>query len=955
MSLNALILLSPYRLPAQHAGMFSNDDVSAWLNGYTCLWHPAALWRAAAPPRIGSPYDYEQPTRGHIYAVPDSPPLILPDDWEERVRTAGAVSFHATPDREATLANLKEALRALGQTETETYPTQEGVPEAVAPPAWSAPLGALLDLEPARVAPFFGIGFGHLHVEGLFEAMEHENLLASTDLWQDIQQAIAALGSEDPETWRKHLKTAAERLQAAREVLYPVTIHLLDLTLLEEARLGEPLPATLEQGLPLNIVAAASLLEKLGREHPERIAMLREKVANDQVEVCGGPYVEREEALLPVESQLWNLTKGMSTYQALLGQEIKVFARRRFGAHPQLPLYLNSVGLHRALLLAFDDATLPAHRTCMVNWPSPDGKQVEAFARTPYAAENPQTYFHIAHYLHKTIMQDHAGTLALLHRGTVAPPWYRDWLELSRLAPVLGQWTTFTRYFNDVLSGEYTAAAPADEFHGDYLSERTNDHHPNPVSGFARHARQRRRLDTLGTLAALHRGLAGASDSLRLETRLADLETGVESSFGAQPAENEREAEFATIENEVTTTLAQRLLSRAADGNPGYLVLNPCNFLRRVPLELDGITSPLPTTGPIKACQIDGDKARLVVEVPALGFAWFPSTGTPGAAPARRMRMADEHTVRNEFFEAEIDKTTGGLRGIRDHRTRVNRLGQQLVFNPGCVTRAKEVRVISTGPALGEVISEGAILDEQERVLATFRQRFRAWLSRPVLDLRIEIFPEHLPQGYPWHAYYGARFAWRDERATLLRGVNGMTYVTSHTRPESADYVELRLGKQSTTLFPGGLPFHQRQGGRMLDVILLPEGETARTFDLALGLDREQPMQTALGMITPVPLMATTKGPPHVGATGWLFHLDATNLVLTGMRPAADGADAVTARLLECFSHGSQAEFRCPRNPVHGVLQDARGMNLLEASVQGDAALFEVSPCDFVQLRVEFQ
>ena len=40
--------------------------------------------------------------------------------------------------------------------------------------------------------------------------------------------------------------------------------------------------------------------------------------------------------------------------------------------------------------------------------------------------------------------------------------------------------------------------------------------------------------------------------------------------------------------------------------------------------------------------------------------------------------------------------------------------------------------------------------------------------------MRIEIFPEHQPRGYPWHAYYGARFAWRDERCTLLRGVNGM-------------------------------------------------------------------------------------------------------------------------------------------------------------------------------------
>jgi hypothetical protein len=91
----------------------------------------------------------------------------------------------------------------------------------------------------------------------------------------------------------------------------------------------------------------------------------------------------------------------------------------------------------------------------------------------PYRAENPQTFFHVAHYLHRTIMQDHGATFALLHSTASAGPWYEDWLELSRLAPVLGQWTTFSRYFNDVSAGEYISAASADEFHGDYLNERT--------------------------------------------------------------------------------------------------------------------------------------------------------------------------------------------------------------------------------------------------------------------------------------------------------------------------------------------------------------------------------------------------------------------------------------------------------------------------------------------------
>ena len=61
--------------------------------------------------------------------------------------------------------------------------------------------------------------------------------------------------------------------------------------------------------------------------------------------------------------------------------------------------------------------------------------------------------------------------------------------------------------------------------------------------------------------------------------------------------------------------------------------------------------------------------------------------------------------------------------------------------------------------------------------------RLRRARTRTHADLRIELYPERPPEGYPWHAYYGARFAWRDERATLLRGVVGQGSVTTHTRP----------------------------------------------------------------------------------------------------------------------------------------------------------------------------
>jgi hypothetical protein len=931
-----LILLSPYRFPGQNSLMVGNEDIGAFLNGYLSLWHPAISLGAAGPPRVASPYDHEQPSAGHVYAVPDHPPLFLPDDWDQRVKDAGALAFRCTLDRATTLTNLYEAMRNRIE------------------PA----LVHLLDLPPEKLGPFFGIGLGYIVVESLFEAMSHDNLLATSELWSAVQEAIASLSNtDDPEAWRRQLQIAADRLQSAREVLYPVTIHVVDLCLVDPARLDAPLPDSFDDGQSLNLIASGQTLEQMAKMQPERFALLKERIKTDAAEIVGGSYLERADNLLPVDSQVWNLLRGLTVTRDLLDQDVRIYARKRFAFHPQTPLLLNTVGMNRALLLAFDESVLPNHRTTVVSWPSPDGKQVEAFTRTPYDVANPQTFFHLAHYLHKTIMQDHAATLVLLHKGEPAGPWYRDWLDLTRLSPVLGKWTTLTAYHNEVMAGEYASAASPDQFHGDHLSERTEVLHSDaPVSAFARHVRLRRRLDTAWTLAAIHRALAGKNDTLQVDARLSVVENEIEESFPpSNTGSTEIEGKLPPLETEIAEALAARLLSRAAEGNPGFLVLNPCGFIRRVALELDGVNGPLPVGGPIKAAQFDGTNAKLVAEVPALGFAWIPRNGPKGTPqPAARMKLADESAVRNEFFEAQIDPQTGGLRAIQDQRTRIPRMGQLLVYNPGSTMKATKLTVTSAGTALGEIVTEGVLLDDQQCELATFRQRFRAWQGRPILDLRIEITPSHAPEGYPWHAYYGSRFAWMDERAVMVRGVNGTGSVTTHTRPESPDYVELRDGRQATTIFPCGLPFHQRHGMRMLDVILIPQGETTRTFDLAIGLDRDYPAQTALGLATPVPLVQTSKGPPHVGATGWLFHLDMPNVAMLGMRPATDGADAVIARLLEISGRSAHLEFRCARDPQRAVVLNARGEIQMESSVSGDAALFEIGQGDLSFVRLEF-
>jgi hypothetical protein len=77
------------------------------------------------------------------------------------------------------------------------------------------------------------------------------------------------------------------------------------------------------------------------------------------------------------------------------------------------------------------------------------------------------------------------------------------------------------------------------------------------------------------------------------------------------------------------------------------------------------------------------------------------------------------------------------------------------------------------------------------------------------------------------------------------------------------------------------LPFAQRHGSRMMDVILAPPGETATSFELFLGCDRPQPALAGQGVTSPVAVVPLDRGPPSVGQQGWLAHLDTANVLLT--------------------------------------------------------------------------
>jgi hypothetical protein len=116
-------------------------------------------------------------------------------------------------------------------------------------------------------------------------------------------------------------------------------------------------------------------------------------------------------------------------------------------------------------------------------------------------------------------------------------------------------------------------------------------------------------------------------------------------------------------------------------------------------------------------------------------------------------------------------------------------------------------------------------------------------------------------------------------------------------------------------------------------------------------------MQTALGWVSPAPVVVTEKGPPAVGASSWLAHVDMPSLVVTCLKPCEPGegaARAVAGTLVETAGFGGAAELRFARDPSRAALVDGTGKTLQPLAMTGDAIQLEYSAGETFRVKAEW-
>jgi alpha-mannosidase len=961
-----LIALVPYG--GQEPPQDVSDELaqSVWC-AVSALWHPAILARAAVLPRVEPIESPSAAAARELRVVPSGSWDRLPSGYRTAAEDSGAVLIEAGSDRADLVRRIQERL---------------GADDVVDQAADESAAGAARD--------YLALGTVRWMLRDLNTGMGHADLLDIESLTRELLAGAHAWRIGDWPGSVNRLRAAFEVLTQARERFYSVDAYVIDLCLLDASMGQGVLAEPLATPVAISFLAQAQAIENQGLHDPQRMAALRQAIADGWADVAGGSYAEAEDPLLPVESILWQFRRGAAIYRTYLDdRNAETYARRRFGLYSQLPQIAKRFGFRFAVHLGFDSGRFPIPRETKRLWESPDGSNLESLMRPPLAADRPAQGWLFPWRLAAAMKNDHVAALPLAHWPRPVASWYLDLRRVATYSPVLARWTTLNDFFHLSDRPYETFRPESDLYTAPYLQQAVAKREPNPVTRLACHHRLRAMLDAARMLQAFAQAIAAASQGPSepasgeptAPNPLDDLEALIETG-----RHSEAEPALAEATANEAAALTSRLVGAPASAGsgssgepvqvsakrPGYLVLNPLGLSRRAAVILPDAALDLKPEGPLRAAQSTDEGVCGVVDLPPFGFAWVPRQADPAASTAKAGLSAKGQQIRNEIMEIEIDAATGGIRRLGAAGESSPRLGQQLVvvgLEPAggkpavSQMRSERIEIDYAGPALVQATSSGGLFDgARGSRLASFVERFRLWAGRPILEIDFtlsDIDPAWISRvrdGDTFAVYLACRWAWPDENSMVRRLVLSAPELTEAERPESPEAFDISTRTQRTAILFGGLCYHRKHGSRMLDSLLVAGGETSRSFRMGVVLDLEHPFHAAADFIRPALVVPTDLGPPATGASGWLARIDHQAVAVTHVGFAPQVSDdrgwGLVFHLLETSGQSCRSRLRLFRNPTWARQVDFQGDTIIDLTIQDDAVQIDLTPHELARVEV---
>jgi hypothetical protein len=397
------------------------DDFPTWLDeaeaddllaAWTAAWHPALIAAVGGVPDWAA---VDLP-------VADGPLLgIVPRSWDDRFEaqcgsgdTAGSVFVRGVGGVDEIAS---AAIAALGM-----------------PPASPLPGGDL-------VADFQALGLA-----ALIALLLARRMRSSADLDDEafrsaaVTAATAAVAGRE-EAAREALRECFEFLAATRGRYYPVDSWVIDLVLLGGGTAADGLAASLDSPGPLGVVATGAALDRLARERPEAIRVLREAVVSERVAACGGRDADGSLDLLAPEDVVASFDRGRRAWREHVGVEPRTFARLAGGLTHLLPQILAARGFRAVIWPAFDGSAVPDIGGGVARWES-SGAAVDVIASRPLDAGSARTILSLHETLGDAMDHDHAVVLAFAHVAGRASRWHGLLRSIGGWSNLIGTFST---------------------------------------------------------------------------------------------------------------------------------------------------------------------------------------------------------------------------------------------------------------------------------------------------------------------------------------------------------------------------------------------------------------------------------------------------------------------------------------------------------------------------------
>ena len=951
MKFSELIILLPCHSLEDFPTYQEGEQAEGLLAAWSALWHPALLVSAEKLPTWFRADTPPEELAGRLVIVPQASEAMLSAGWASGAAEAGAHVVRKLHRRDEIVA---AALAGL-----------DDGPGAV-------------DAELA--ADFLALGLCFLLVELLTRQMRYMSNVDEVHLKTQALAAARAAMSGETDAARDRLRSCFDVLTEARERFYPVESYLVDLVLTAPTTLGAGLRRELDDAVPKNLLISGELIERIAETHPETLVSLELALNHGRVSLVGGERVEGELPLLPLEAVLAELSRGAESFQQALAQKPKVFGRRRYGLSPVLPMILSRLGFEGALHATLDDGRFPRSGQAKCRWEGLDSSAIDALERLPLDANLPESFLGFPRKLGEAMDLDYVATVVFAHWPGQTSPFYDDLRRSAAYAPVLGKFISLVDYFEHTTRPGELTKFKSDQYRAPYLRQAIIREEVDALSHVARHHRRRALAESAQTFGALAEWIGGISSSpgaAGICNKELFAEIDAAASAGADAALDER---VDRARSQAAGRLAETLARGAVRPRPGVLVLNSQSFARRALVDVSSLPAAPDVGGAIAAVQESAGGKQALVDVPSMGFVWIaPGSAAAAAPPAPAKRrgkpVEEDPTIRNEFLEVVIHPELGGIRAIREVGQRGNRMSQQLALRlpsprpkPGDLWRdpdldanysvmaADAIEIVATGPAFSEIVSRGRLVDLEGRRLAGFEQRYRLAKGSRVVEIEIALDAVEPLRADPWNSYYAARFAWGDETAEIWRSVSMTSQLSEAKHLESPHFVEVREEKTRTAILTGGLAYHRRVGPRMLDTLLLVRGETQRKFKLAIGVGLSQPIAQAMELLDPIAELPNASQ-PAAGASGWLFHIDAKNIVATHWEVLREEGRPVGFRLrmLETAGRAGRVQLRAYRALAAARQTDYLGRTLADLAVDDDRVNVDVSAFEWVELEARWR